>query len=331
MGRRQPDSDFGRFVLLMLLLTGAISCCMVYLFLSSVFRPTVASSVEQGLVEKGAEDLRSEQGECCNGIEHLELWGDAVKWGSEFRVNSSQVCCMACKKMCGGDGGPCLCNSWVFCGDRVACGPRFGECWLKRQKDALNPDRRDSGDRVMWTSGFVFGKREGIISLETEHGTLRIKLLPECAPHSVAYILELLALSHCAGCQIHRAESRGSFWNSEGNHIKDAPFGPPFALIQGTLGARGTIFQEIPKEFCPTIKRGSIAWVGSGPEFFISLANHKEWTKKYTVFGSVIFQDMEILDKIAQLPTKQELWGNLNVSVLEKPVPLRLQRKTKLL
>ncbi|KAI4354653.1 hypothetical protein L6164_003502 [Bauhinia variegata] len=249
--------------------------------------PTVASSVEQGLVEKGAEDLRSEQGECCNGIEHLELWGDAVKWGSEFRVNSSQVCCMACKKMCGGDGGPCLCNSWVFCGDRVACGPRFGECWLKRQKDALNPDRRDSGDRVMWTSGFVFGKREGIISLETEHGTLRIKLLPECAPHSVAYILELLALSHCAGCQIHRAESRGSFWNSEGNHIKDAPFGPPFALIQGTLGARGTIFQEIPKEFCPTIKRGSIAWVGSGPEFFISLANHKEWTKN-TLFLALL-------------------------------------------
>jgi hypothetical protein len=34
------------------------------------------------------------------------------------------------------------------------------QCWLKRQKDALNPDRFGSGDRVMWTSGFVFDKGE---------------------------------------------------------------------------------------------------------------------------------------------------------------------------
>lgn len=56
-----------------------------------------------------------------------------------------------------------------------------------------------------------------------------------------------------------------------------AAFGPPFALIQGTLeaqGGEGTIFKKIPIEDCPTIRRGSVAWVGSGPEFFISLANH---------------------------------------------------------
>lgn len=45
------------------------------------------------------------------------------------------------------------------------------------------------------------------------------QLLPECAPHSVAYILELLALTHCAGCQFYRAESRGNFWDAHGNHI----------------------------------------------------------------------------------------------------------------
>lgn len=50
------------------------------------------------------------------------------------------------------------------------------------------------------------------------------QLLPECAPNSVFYILELLALPHCIGCQIHRAESRGSFWDSKGNHIKRVRF-----------------------------------------------------------------------------------------------------------
>lgn len=65
--------------------------------------------------------------ECCRGIEHLELWGDVVKWGAEFKVNSSKECCMACKRMCGDPNGPCLCDSWVFCGDREACGDKFGE------------------------------------------------------------------------------------------------------------------------------------------------------------------------------------------------------------
>ncbi|TKY65296.1 peptidyl-prolyl cis-trans isomerase [Spatholobus suberectus] len=324
MGRRQNGSDFGRFALLVLFLTGTISCSAVYLFLTVVFRPNTESlpSVDDVGV--------AEEGQCCRGIEHLELWGDAVKWGSEFRVNSSEECCMACKRMCGGEGGPCLCNSWVYCGDREACGPRFGECWLKRQKDALNPDRRDSGDLVMWTSGFVFNKEEcgriGKGGLDLNSASSFALLLPECAPHSVAYILELLALPHCVGCQIHRAESRGSFWDSEGNHIKKTPYGPPFALIQGTLESYGSMFKDIPKEYCPTIRRGSVAWVGSGPEFFISLADHKEWRNTYTVFGSVLSEDMEILEKIAQLPTKSEIWNKISVSTLQNPVSLRFRR-----
>lgn len=92
------------------------------------------------------------------------------------------------------------------------------------------------------------------------------------------------------------------------------------------LEAKGTIFNQIPKEDCPTIRRGSVAWVGSGPEFFISLANHEEWRKAYTVFGSVLPEDMVIVEKIAALPTKSDIWININVSVLEKPVPFWFQR-----
>lgn len=105
-----------------------------------------------------------------------------------------------------------------------------------------------------------------------------------------------------------------------------APFGPPFALIQGTLEAQGNPFRKAPKEACPTIKRGTVAWVGSGPEFFISLAKHEEWQREYTAFGSVLPEDMSIAERIAQLPTESEVWNNINVSVLEKPVPLALRR-----
>ncbi|CAK8537392.1 unnamed protein product [Lathyrus sativus] len=88
----------------------------------------------------------------------------------------------------------------------------------------------------------------GVVGLETDYGILRIKLLPECAPQSVSYILELLALSHCVGCQFCRAESRGRFWDAKGNHIKKATFGPPFALVQGTLESQEFMFNDIPKE-----------------------------------------------------------------------------------
>lgn len=70
---------------------------------------------------------RSGGRECCGGIEHLELWGAAVKWGTNFKFNTSEECCKACKAMCGANSGPCLCDSWVFCGNQAACGSRFGE------------------------------------------------------------------------------------------------------------------------------------------------------------------------------------------------------------
>jgi hypothetical protein len=102
---------------------------MVYLCFSALFRPP--NSNTEFVVSKVSDGLKSEDadGDCCRGIEHLELWGDAVKWGSEFKVNSSKACCLACKGMCSGDSGPCLCDSWVFCGDKLACGDQFGEVW----------------------------------------------------------------------------------------------------------------------------------------------------------------------------------------------------------
>lgn len=44
------------------------------------------------------------------------------------------------------------------------------------------------------------------------------------------------------------------------------------------------------------------------------------------MFGLVLPEDLEIVEKIAQLPTKPEVWNNINVAVLENPVPLHLLR-----
>ncbi|TKY70762.1 peptidyl-prolyl cis-trans isomerase [Spatholobus suberectus] len=331
MGRRnnEPNSILSQRLILPLVCFA--SCGLVYALLSAALANGRSRVSEFGrLVEDGV--AAQNEGGCCRGIQNLELWGAAVKWGSEFKFNNSEGCCNACKSMCSGKDGPCLCDTWVFCGNREACGSKFGECWLKKQKDSLAPERQEEVplvEVVGWTSGLIFGKGEGIIGLETEYGTLHIKLLPDCAPHSVAYILELLALHHCAGCQFYRSESRGQSWDSEGNHIENAAFGPPYALIQGTLEAQGTTFNKLPVEDCPTLRRGSVAWIGSGPEFFISLADHSEWKHEYTVFGSVLPEDMHIAEKITTLPTISDVWNNVNVTVLEKPVPLLLRRIRK--
>lgn len=88
------------------------------------------------------------------------------------------------------------------------------------------------------------------------------------------------------------------------------------------------MFKDVPKEHCPAIKRGSVAWVGSGPEFFISLANHKEWRNPYTVFGYVLSEDLQILEKISRLPTKSDVWSDIPVSILENPVSIRFRKIT---
>lgn len=104
---------------------GLISCVLVYTifsFISNTNNNSLAADSERLISIKQSDD-----DECCRGVENLELWGAAVKWGTEFKFNSSKECCEACKSMCSGGDGPCLCDSWVFCGNKKACGSKFGE------------------------------------------------------------------------------------------------------------------------------------------------------------------------------------------------------------
>lgn len=129
MGRKPIDSDPNRLGIKILLFMGLVSCTVVYLFMSSVLRPSESSKTESlTKLDKESGNLDGDESAgCCRGMPHLEYWGPAVKWGSDFKFNSSEECCKACKAMCTGKDGPCLCDSWVFCGDREACGSHFGE------------------------------------------------------------------------------------------------------------------------------------------------------------------------------------------------------------
>ncbi|MCO5603321.1 hypothetical protein L7F22_057470 [Adiantum nelumboides] len=316
--KHASDQEAGWRPFLVLSAITFATCLAVYLALSPFF---TAFSSRHGIFDPHETHIS----QCCRGTSHLELWGRVARSGDSHIFNSSVHCCNACKSMCS-DEGPCLCNSWVFCSDSEKCGDKFGQCWLKMQGDPLSPDVQDSASTSMWTSGLVYGKDIGIVALETEHGSVRVKLLPECAPKSVAYVLERLKNERCTGGYYYRAESRGSIWDELGNPSDKSTTGPPYGLVQGSLENHCSPFKGIETEACPNIRRGTVGWIGNGPDFFISLANHEEWYPKYTVFAHVLLADIPLVEKLVGLPTITSVWEGIQVSVLNESVSIRIKR-----
>lgn len=263
----------------------------------------------------------------CHGIPNWELWGEAVKWGNTNPADSAEACCAQCKALCPEDRADCSCNSWVYCGDKSECGDTYKQCWLKKQHDVMKPDVHASDVSTPWTSGILHPKGQGIVALDLgQQGQIRIKLRPTWAPRTVQYVKEVVALKHCTGCQLYRAEGLGEGWDADGRRVSSKQPGPPYALLQGTLQTEGIKFREIPREAAPVVRRGMVALIGGGPDFFISLAHHAEWGRAHTVFGEVLPEDMRVVDEIVGRPTKAEVWGEVKVQVLAEPLDLVVKR-----
>lgn len=105
-----------------------------------------------------------------------------------------------------------------------------------------------------------------------------------------------------------------------------APPGPPYALLQGSLQADGLQYEELPKEGATIAERGTVCLIGGGPEFFISVGDHVEWETAHTVFGHVLPEDMGVVDNLVGLPTRKDVWGSTEVRVLESPVQFALKQ-----
>lgn len=160
------------------------------------------------------------------------------------------------------------------------------------------------------------------------HGKVRVKLRRETSPLAVQFIHSLLAQSpQCTGCSFYRAEAVPATWGSVELPDSHNPgrWGPPYALLQGGLRADGVAMpaESTAREDAPVIQRGMVAWAGggSGPDFFVALAEHPEWGRGHTVWGDVVEADMVVLERLLALPTKVRP-GNPPVTNLVTPVPL---------
>lgn len=134
----------------------------------------------------------------------------------------------------------------------------------------------------------------------------------------------------CHGCTFYRAEAVPPHWGSPDwpDTYEGGRWGPPYALVQGGLSARGAAEPpRVPREDNPVVRRGMAAWAGggSGPAFFIALADHPEWGRGHTVFADAVTEDIAALERILALPTKTTP-GKIPITNLVTPVPFTLER-----
>eukprot|EP00756_Hemistasia_phaeocysticola_P063321 Hpha_TRINITY_DN6794_c0_g2::TRINITY_DN6794_c0_g2_i1::g.110889::m.110889 len=205
----------------------------------------------------------------CHAMPHTELHGDVVRWGR--KEPSAVQCCEECLQNR-------RCNVWVYC-DVAACGDKRGECWLKELADPFADIDLVRGRSDRWTSGTreppppqasrvraAVAGSEAHLALVTEFGRIRLRLRDK-SPKAAAW-MDLLLQSHteCDGCTFYRAEPVPKHWGSLDwpDTFTGGRWGPPYALLQGGLSARGAPEPKAPREDNPVVRRGMVAWAGGG-------------------------------------------------------------------
>ena len=148
------------------------------------------------------------------------------------------------------------------------------------------------------TSGFGDNgiEKEKIVILETNQGTIEIKLMPEVAPKACANFIGLVKKSYYDGTIFHRV-------------IKNFMIqgGDPTGTGRGGKSIWGGPFED---EVTPSVKfdrPGLVAMANSGPDtntsqFFIITAVTPWLNMKHTIFGEVIL-GYGVVEKIESTPT----------------------------
>ena len=292
----------------------------------------------------------------CHIQENTELWGAVVREGTDVTTHTAMECCSACRRVAVLDDGSPGCDTWVWCGNRTACGEFYRQCWLKRGDKPMTMEVRARGPDTPWTSGTLFeplpedaddirtfsiagvgvpaanvrmsdvestGQAAAVRFDTDRHGSFVAVLRPDLSPQAARAFLNATEGGACASgaCNFYRSEAVPKGWSDNGF------FGPPYALFQGTLGrARGAPV-PLPMEAHPVVRRGHLCVIGAGPDFFVALADHPEWGKAHSVVGFVPSEGMAVVDAmVAAEATRDDTWGQTKVTPLLRPVGFTMAR-----
>ena len=137
----------------------------------------------------------------------------------------------------------------------------------------------------------MYGSAMSHATMQTNHGTIRIELLPEHAPETVKNFEDLAGKGFYDGGTFHRV-------------IEDFMIQGGCPRGDGT-GGPGYTFDDEPNDL--SVERGALAMANSGPntngsQFFIVTADSCPWLDgKHTVFGRVV-EGMDVVDEISRVP-----------------------------
>ena len=138
----------------------------------------------------------------------------------------------------------------------------------------------------------MYGSAMSQATMQTNHGTIRIELLPEHAPETVKSFEDLARKGFYDGGTFHRV-------------IEDFMIQGGCPRGDGT-GGPGYTFEDEPND--QRVVRGALAMANAGPntngsQFFIVTADACPWLDgKHTVFGQVT-GGMDVVDKISAVTT----------------------------
>jgi peptidylprolyl isomerase len=156
-----------------------------------------------------------------------------------------------------------------------------------------------TGVIASYTAAQEVSVKEGtIVVLETNQGSIELKLFPSVAPKACENFVGLVKKGYYNGTVFHRV-------------IKDFMIqgGDPTATGRGGESFFGAPFEDEVSRDVTFDKAGILAMANAGPrtngsQFFITLAATPWLNMKHTIFGEVV-SGYDIVEKIGGFPTDE--------------------------
>lgn len=138
--------------------------------------------------------------------------------------------------------------------------------------------------------------------LDTDRGSITLKLLPETAPSTIEHFIELANVGFYRRTSFHRVMEDRMIQGGDPNSRDNNPYN------DGQGGSGRTIkaeFSSIP------FQRGTVAMArnpgspnSASSQFFITLERVPQWDGEYTVFAEVV-EGIEVAQEISRIKTSE--------------------------
>eukprot|EP00208_Stichococcus_sp_RCC1054_P003720 CAMPEP_0206137598 /NCGR_PEP_ID=MMETSP1473-20131121/2695_1 /ASSEMBLY_ACC=CAM_ASM_001109 /TAXON_ID=1461547 /ORGANISM="Stichococcus sp, Strain RCC1054" /LENGTH=192 /DNA_ID=CAMNT_0053530765 /DNA_START=244 /DNA_END=822 /DNA_ORIENTATION=- len=154
------------------------------------------------------------------------------------------------------------------------------------------------------------------IVLTTATGTIKLRLFHDQAP-SICAVVRALAQSGGTNLNFYRHEHVPQNWGQTTGF-----FGPPYALLQGTLGE--SVETMMGDENKVPIRQGDVALIPDTRDFFIATAEHPEWGNAHAVWAEVTGDGLSTVKALPFEPSFTRFDGTYTTTWLNNSIPFQI-------